>query len=258
MSNTSPVLVLDFEGVICDATQEVARLTRHAGASHSFENTRTMQGHPIDPILLHRVAQVRRFARHLGHFQVALVPDAHTVKTPEEFEALYAASFDASSREQFLASATQLRRQWREQEPKWWLSMLTLYRGMGAYLRKQRTLYLVTGRDQESVLAFLSSKRVVVPPDRIWEAGASKQEALLAIAQREQRAPSQLLFVDDQPVHVEAARQVGIRAYLATWDNAWQATEAPPPVVASVPTISLRALQTGRYPDKDLARLSLS
>ncbi len=246
MHKKSP-LVLDFDGVICDSFNE-SLLVVWNGAGSNPPVEFSVQGlGALPPDYVERFTRYRPYVRHLGHFLVALLSDLPSVDTQEAFEAVYQ-SIDRARKEAFIQAVSLYRQQVRQAHPATWLQMQRCYRGIIRYLcRREGPVYIVTARDQASVLQLLENKGLILAPEWVLGEQSPKLDALAAIAQREQVAPGKLIFIDDQRANVQAALQAGYQAYLAGWGY-------PAPLASSVSTsrlveIRLRDLLAERFPE---------
>lgn len=113
---------------------------------------------------------------------------------------------------------TGYRERLRAEKARDWLDRQTLYDGMIDVFRTcEKPIYIVTGKDQASVLAILGNAKVLFPADRVYGDQTNKIPALHDIARREQVAPENLHFFDDNVPNVIDASKAGVTATWATW-----------------------------------------
>jgi HAD superfamily hydrolase (TIGR01509 family) len=212
-------LVLDFDGVICDSFKECMLVVWNGAHGKPVDDFSDQGLQALPPDFVERFRRYRPFAQHLGQLLVALLEDLPLIETQEAFEVLYQ-SLSRTRREMFIWAVSQYRQQAREQHPAIWLKMQRCYRGIIPFLANRAgPIYIVTARDQESVLTLLSSKGLHLSPEQVLGEQSPKLAALTTIARREQVEPSALIFVDDHPANVQVARQAGYQAYLALWGH---------------------------------------
>jgi phosphoglycolate phosphatase-like HAD superfamily hydrolase len=246
-AHNKQILVLDFDGVICDSREECMLVAWHGGQGDPVEafNHRAVSRLPSS--FVERFEQMRPYARHLGHFLVPLLSDLPPITSQEAFEAAYEA-LDRERRETFQRQVQLYRQQVREQRTRAWSRSHRFYQGVIPWLRRRQVVsWIVTARDQASVLALLASHKVYLSPDRVYGEQSSKLEALAIIANAEQVRPEDVIFVDDHPGHVQAALDAGFRAYFATWGYGCMPPERMG--AAPLPGIQLPELLAGRFPD---------
>jgi len=84
------VLILDFDGVVCDALDECALVTWLGKPGNEPEATGQASLKRLPPEFRSVFRHVRDYARLLDHFMVAHLPGASTVRSQAEFDALFA------------------------------------------------------------------------------------------------------------------------------------------------------------------------
>jgi phosphoglycolate phosphatase-like HAD superfamily hydrolase len=214
---SKPLLVLDFDGVLCNSNRECMLVTWHGVHGHPIETFSRRAVARLPATFVGRFTAYRRFARHLGHFQMSLLKDLPFVSSQEAFEAAYSA-LDMERRQAFVAQVQTYRQQVRAQRTRTWLFHHVFYRGVLPWLRRWPTLpWIVSARDQASILALLERHEVSVRPDQVFGAQTDKLEALSAIVRLTQRSREDIFFIDDHPAHVQAACRAGFRAVFASW-----------------------------------------
>ncbi len=126
---SKPLLVLDFDGVLCDSSRECMLVTWHGAQGHPAEMFSRRAVGKRATALVERFSMSRRFARHLGHFQMTLVPDLPLITSQEAFEVAYGA-LDEERRQAFVDLVQASRQQVRVQRPQTWLFHHVFYRGV--------------------------------------------------------------------------------------------------------------------------------
>jgi phosphoglycolate phosphatase-like HAD superfamily hydrolase len=212
-------LVLDFDGVICDATRECALVT-------------WLGVHPPDPSVpvssylgametesgfVHRFRHIRGFARVLEHFLVAHDPAATCIRTGAQFDALFRA-IPAGDVADFAQAASAARRRCRAEEPAFWLGLHTLYPGITQVLQDNAgAVAVVTAKDAASVRAVLERHGLAGTVAEITGECGSKPEAVRDLCARYGIAPQMVTFIDDNLSNVTSVAATGAAAYWATW-----------------------------------------
>lgn len=214
--NRAVALALDFDGVICDSIHECLVTSYHA-----FRAQERSAALPSDiPASLRRHFYARRgFVRPSGHYYllwkwITEFPDR--LLSPQMFESLEASYGDAVAR--FGRAFHEARDVSREKAAAEWLALNPLYPGVveawPALLAWPR--YIVTTKDRPSVETILSAHGLGV--SGIFARGdMTKPDALRSIALRERVPPENVLFVDDNALHLLDARAVGVVTCLARW-----------------------------------------
>jgi phosphoglycolate phosphatase-like HAD superfamily hydrolase len=208
------VLVLDFDGVICDSWRECALVTwaaHHRWRADEFGDDAFAA---LPPGFVARFRALRGYARRLGDFLVPVLTTDEHVGSQQDFDRALA-RLDPAVIAQFVQRATAFRAAARDGHHARWLAFHDLYDGIAELLAGLvDRMYIVTARDSTSVKQLLSAHGIDVPPDRIYGSRESKDAALADIRIRER---SWLYFVDDSLPNVVAAQAAGHRAAWALW-----------------------------------------
>src|SRR6266700_1796881 len=151
----APVLILDFDGVICDALTECALVT-WLGIHQPPPGTRiSAHAKAMPRNFVERFRAIRDYSRGLEHFMTAHRPMAANVRDQAHFDRLFGI-FSAEYVGEFVASASAARARCREEEPEFWLDLHTLYPGIAGLLRRHDgRVCIVTAKDEESVRRIL-------------------------------------------------------------------------------------------------------
>jgi phosphoglycolate phosphatase-like HAD superfamily hydrolase len=211
------VLVVDFDGVVCDALAECALITwlgAHQGRPWSSGRT---QFRRVPQPFIRRFRVIRDYSRTLDHFVLAHLPYTQWINGQRGFERIFH-SLPESYVGRFTATASAARARLRDEEPEFWLDMHTLYPGMSLLLQRHAgATAIVTAKDEESVRGILhrhSLEHVVT--DVIGEC-SDKPRAVRDLCLRHRIPPPQATFIDDNLTNVRCVSEVGVRALWATW-----------------------------------------
>lgn len=212
------MLILDFDGVVCDAFEECAVVTRHAGdgvAATAKSPAELAAG--LAPAFLDRFRVVRRHSRLLDHFMVALDPRSERLGGQEEFDALFAAIPDGR-RERLVAGATALRAELRRRHRAEWLGMHRLYPGIRGLLERHAgRVSIVTAKDETSVREILAHHGLGGAVVSVVGECADKRAAVLELVAEDGLRPEHATFVDDNLRNALQVRDTGARALWAYW-----------------------------------------
>lgn len=208
------VLVLDFDGVICDSWRECAFITwagQHGWAPSEF----AASSFPAIPgAFIQRFLALRGYARHLGHFLVPVLPSSAQISCRADFD-LYYAGLAPEVVATFVERALRFRASVRNRHREQWLAFHVLYEGVPELLSPlSDRLYIVTGRDRQSIRELLARHGIAVPSERIYSERGSKGAALCDIQASEHAG---VHFIDDDLDDVVAAKAAGHRAVWALW-----------------------------------------
>lgn len=212
-----PILMLDFDGVICDALRECALVT-WLGLRPPERTAAVSSYLPAMPReFLRRFQQVRDYARVLDHFVVAHRARAAAIGSRADFEALFG-TLHAGFVARFTAAASAARGRCRQEEPEFWLDLHTIYPGVADLLRRHAGgVAVVTAKDEASVRTILDRHGLGATVAEVVGECADKAAAIRALCRQHRMDTSEVLFVDDNLVNVRRVAAVGARTRWATW-----------------------------------------
>ena len=210
------VLALDFDGVICDSIHECVLV--------SYQTYRSLDPasdlpETVSQELSREFMKRRMFVRPSGHFFLLwkwITEFPAETLSPREFENLEADHEEGVRRfeREFHARRDGL----RDARLPEWLAMNPLFPEVldtwPALLAWPR--YIVTTKDRGATEEVLMSHALEVTG--IFARGeATKPNALRTIAERHGCPPSDVLFVDDNSLHLGDAQATGVITCLASW-----------------------------------------
>ncbi|GAA0943883.1 HAD family hydrolase [Nonomuraea longicatena] len=211
------MLIVDFDGVVCDALAECALVTWLGGHRDRPWSPGRTELRRVPPSFVRRFRMIRDYARTLDHFVLAHLPDAQWIRERRDFERIFRALPRDYVRD-FTAAASAARRRIREEEPDFWLGMHTLYPGISALLeRHSGRVAVVTAKDEESVRDILRRHGLEHTVTEVVGECADKAGAVRDLCARRRIRPAQAVFVDDSLTNVRRVAAVGVRARWATW-----------------------------------------
>jgi phosphoglycolate phosphatase-like HAD superfamily hydrolase len=216
-SRPSAVLVLDFDGVICDSFEECVLVTWNGSHGLGLDAFGADGLGQIPVAFLERFRQCRPFSRHVGHFMVATVDMDVPIVSQEDFDAAYAA-LAPEAIERFVRKVSSYREQARTHRRSLWLSYHQLYPGMDTLLRDSSDpVFIVTAKDAESVSAILSNSGIDLDRAAIFGDQREKLTTLQRIARQTGVEEGDVSFVDDSVLNVVQAASAGFAGVWATW-----------------------------------------
>jgi FMN phosphatase YigB (HAD superfamily) len=211
------VLVLDFDGLICDGLDECILVTWNSHYEKDISLFSAQGLADIPKIFIERFRECRNFSKHLGHFLVPILDQTTALPTQDAFDAVYSGIPQAQIQE-FMDKASAYRHLARSQKRDYWLTCHTLYVGFETFLRRQSLpTYIITAKDRNSVYEILSAKSIPFTLTHIFGEQRSKMQALAEIRQREQVEASQIHFIDDNVNNAYEAKGEGYQVSWASW-----------------------------------------
>lgn len=217
---SAPLLVLDFDGVICDSIEEcwVSSWT----AYHELYLGRAPSSPPADPAADARVRfrALRPYVRSGEDFVLIqqLVSRGASAGNQAEFDREWERP-GAPTRRELKELYYRARAALFDRDPEAWLAMNRIFPHVQAALAglsPRVSLYILSTKKPQFVSATLRANRLTVPEDHVLY---SEQEPKLTTVERLMRElpARQAVFVEDQVDALRANRNPGIRPFLATW-----------------------------------------
>jgi HAD superfamily hydrolase (TIGR01509 family) len=208
------ILALDFDGVICDSIGECL--------DTSYRALREIDPTPLPerPAPDWREAFIARrgVVRPSGHYFLLwqwIINFPERALTPEAFEAM--AGPHAAAVADFERAFHRLREDDQAGAPDAFVAANPLYSGVrDTWPDLPGPCYVVTTKDEASVRLILAAHGLAV--DGVFGRGTgAKPTTLRALAARHGVPAGDVVFVDDNALHVAEAVAVGVEAVLAEW-----------------------------------------
>ncbi len=232
-----PVLVLDFDGVICASQREVfctgmeafARLEPSTGIAQRASSVVDLVRR--SPAALDDDPDFRAFqplvplGNRAEDFGVgfAAIDRAVDLRDQAAYDAFYE-TFDPQWLERYHRTFYETRYQLRDRDFDYWLSLHEPYQWLVDLLRHRHgamTLAIATAKDARSVRLLLERFGIadLFVDDLVLdkETGVHKTEHLRTLAQRLELPFAAITFVDDKVNHLENVAPLGVRPVLAGW-----------------------------------------
>jgi phosphoglycolate phosphatase-like HAD superfamily hydrolase len=215
-------LALDFDGVLCDTTEECVVTAWNAW--RRLTNERGIVKHPSQ-VPAHVAAQIRGArcyvktpGEYLPVIKTALSGDRIANQT--DYDRLLV-EFDTEI-SRFAPLVLEARAAFRSSDMEEWLRLHVPYQGVSEGARRLSPyfeVFIVTGKDRATVLQFLQLLPLDVPEDRVFdnEAAKNKLAMLKRIAAADDVQLSDVFMLDDNVVHLLPPRQAGCQVFLAHW-----------------------------------------
>lgn len=211
------VFALDFDGVIADGLNECLLVTWNG--YHDLDASSFSYGglDNLPASFIKRFTHCRKFAKHLGHFAVAIFDLDTPIRTQQDYERLYL-SLDPIEVENFVVKVNEYRAKVRQERETFWLEQHALYPNIQSFLKAlDAPLYIVSAKDRDSIIKILAKTGIKVDPHHVFGEQRDKIAALRAIQQKHDVLPSSIFFLDDNIINAIDVKQAGYSAYWAVW-----------------------------------------
>ncbi len=217
---SAPLLVLDFDGVICDSVEECWRSSWTA--YHELLLGRPPSDPPADPAADARLRfrALRPYVRSGEDFVLIqqLVSRGASAGSQAEFDREWERP-GAPARQRLKELYYQARTALFDRDPEAWLAMNRIFAHVPAALAglsARVPLYVLSTKKPQFVSATLRANGLAVPEERVLYSEAEPKLVTVERLMRELPA-REAVFVEDQVDALRANRNPRIRTFLATW-----------------------------------------
>ncbi|KAA2260648.1 HAD family hydrolase [Solihabitans fulvus] len=214
------MLLLDFDGVVCDALLECALVTwfgLHVVPEFDVVSVAVEALARLPEDFVRAFRTVRDYSRTLDRFVVAHLAEAAAIGDQARFDELFA-RLPPELVARFVAGAGAVRSALRSRQPEFWLGLHTLYPGMPELLRRHAgKVAIVTAKDAGSVADILAHHGLADAVAHIEGECGDKAAAVSRICAEFLVEPAAAVFVDDNLANVLRVRETGARTRWALW-----------------------------------------
>ena len=213
----SSKIILDFDGVVCDGTEECALITWLGVHPPSPRTPISSHLIAIPRGFLERFRKIRAYSRVLDHFIVAHRPIAAHIQTRSRFDTVFRC-IAADYVRDFVKTATAARTRCRNEEASFWLDLHTLYPGIAELLQdRSGDVIVVTAKDEDSVRTILNRHGIEHTVAEVIGECSQKDQAVRELCARHGISPNTVTFVDDNLTNVLRVATTGANTYWAMW-----------------------------------------
>jgi phosphoglycolate phosphatase-like HAD superfamily hydrolase len=219
-------IAFDFDGVICNSSQEVFQVGLRTYAQLEPNSTMTSGvGGGIDDAILGEFARLTPLGNRAEDFGVALraIEGGITIQEQADYDA-YFSSQDPDWLQAYHTEFYRQRAALRQADLDAWLGLHSPYppiTDLLAKLSEQQRLAIATAKDGESVRLLLDRFGIaqLFPTDMILDkdTGVEKTKHLRVLAERLPAHFGEITFVDDKVNHLQQVAMLGVRVVLAGW-----------------------------------------
>jgi len=217
-----PLLAFDFDGVLCDSTEECIVSAWNAWLQIKGQEGFVMNPQEVPEPYQSEIRRLRSHVRTGGEYGVLLqaLEDHRDIRTRAGYEEsvnTYRSVIKPFSELFFTA-----RDRMRNKDERHWLDLHTVYPGIPERLRElwsKFRIFVVTGKDRDAVKLFFKTFDLLLADDRIYDkdAGHDKLGAICKVAAQCNQPIQTLTFIDDNITHLIPVHEAGCRVFLAEW-----------------------------------------
>ncbi len=238
LENHKPLLVFDFDGVLCDSIHDSFMLSLNTYIEIEPEHHLPLHSplHPVDPVFAFEKSHPELFEafrnllplgnRAEDYYAMWTIIDTqkiHEVQTQEDFDR-FKSKFSQEQMENFAKKFYANRAYLQKNNPTLWAKLLPPFRGIPEAVEtfsNRFFLAIATSKDRASVDFLLERYGILkfFPPEYILDKdfAFSKRESFKYLHQQLKIPFHQMHFIDDKVLHLMAVKDLGVRGYLALW-----------------------------------------
>ena len=217
-----PILVMDFDGVICDSTEECVVTAWNAWTVRSGHPGHVRTPAEVPEPFRSTLRQYRSYVRTAGEYLILLevARTGRRIDSQADYERLFEEF--KSELSDFARLFFSARDQLRTEDEDHWLDLHLVYEGIPTNLRtlsEAFDFYVVTGKDARSVQTFFDRFGLRVSPSHVYDKDVAhdKLSAICMIAASAGQPLGSAYFLDDNVYHLLPAHRAGCHAYMASW-----------------------------------------
>ncbi len=215
------VFVSDVDGVIVDSTEECLVIAWNAYQLYSNKGHFIRSPADAERDYSLHFRSLRNYVRSMDEYLIVFQSERGEISSQEMFENKME-TLNNDERTRFGKCFFEARRTFKNGNKKAWIELHHFYPGIRDFILNVRShckLYIVTGKDRESVLDFFEYMDLPLQADSIYdkEIAKNKLSALKMISTREDLPYSRITFLDDNITHLIGPLQCGFAVLLASW-----------------------------------------
>lgn len=238
MENHKPLLVFDFDGVLCDSIHDSFMLSLNTYIEIEPLHHLPLDSplHPVDPVFAFEKSHPELFEAFrnllpLGNraedyyamWKIIDIQKVDQIQTQEDFDQ-FKSSFSQECMQDYAKKFYASRHHLQKNNPELWAKLLPPFQGIPEAVKtlSQRFfLAIATSKDRASVDFLLERYGIqkFFPPEYILDKdfAISKRDSFVYFHQQLSVPFEKMHFIDDKVLHLVAVRDLGVRGYLALW-----------------------------------------
>lgn len=219
-----PPIVFDFDGVVCDSTDECMVTAWNAWEAWSNRSSFRTTVAEFSQAERDSFRRLRPFVRGAGEYYVLKrsLDEGQLIAGFADYE------LQVQNWQQFIGPFKQVfyqqRQRLRADDLLAWINLHPVWPEVIRTMKDlnlQRRAYIATLKDGESVELILESQGIQLPSGHLSDQSqiTNKLDALKEVTIREACPPQEVVFLDDNPTHLIGPLEHGYVCYLTAWGD---------------------------------------
>ncbi len=220
LSNTK-IFVFDVDGVLIDSTEEC--LVVAWNAHQDYMGKANYITHPMESNneYADHFRQLRNYVRKMDEYFLVFNCSSNEINSQNEYETRLL-QLNQSKMKIFGEKFFNARSRLKSKDKSKWIGLHYIYPGIRELIHvvnKKYPIYIVTGKDKNSVLYFLDYFEIEINPNNIYDKEIAKNKflALEEISHIENVENYKITFLDDNVMHLLDAQDKGFNVLMADW-----------------------------------------
>ena len=210
-------LCLDFDGVIADGIDECLVVSWLAWHNKTIPECPQNLLDSIPAKFRQEFNRLRSYVRHDEHFMAPFaISTSNQLRSQRDFDSVFS-TLDDDLIKQFTTKFQKTRMKLRHIHPDEWLAFHTLYAGIQSLFMAGHTIFIVSGKDTESIHEICKTNNIQIEKNKIFGGLKSKTEVLQTLFTQSKINKVRMIFCDDNLPNVISSKALGIKTYWARW-----------------------------------------
>ena len=215
------IVAFDFDGVLCNSTEECMITGYNAWMKYKGKNIFVQKTEDVPSDLAKYFRPLRGLVRTGGQYFILFNSyENGRINNEADFDdACLKYEEEISEYEKLFFLCRNIL---RDKDVNYWLSLHSSYENVPENMKKvmkSANVYIVTGKDKDSVRTFLYHLGIDIQDSKIYDKNAARNKigALKKVAQREDKSLAEIIFLDDNINHLMEPKKAGCLVYMAGW-----------------------------------------
>jgi phosphoglycolate phosphatase-like HAD superfamily hydrolase len=224
MTEHNKIIVFDFDGVVCESTDECMVTSWNAWEKWESRDSFRRTISEFSPQDCEQFRKVRPRVRGAGEYYILrrAFSENITIEDQDTYNQLEDRWHEYFT--PFKAVFFEMRNRLRTEDLEQWIDLHPIYNDVIKVMKKlhaQDRLFMATLKDAESVRLILGKQGLVLPEERLLDQSQikTKVEALNRFCEQLDCDKTNLIFIDDNITHLLEPKAAGYPVYLTTWGS---------------------------------------
>jgi phosphoglycolate phosphatase-like HAD superfamily hydrolase len=216
------VFVFDVDGVIVDSTDECLVVAWNAYIDYIKSNKiKIMSISDAEDSYSKHFRSIRNYVKSMDEYLVVFNSLENEITSQSVYDRVLL-SQNKDDLEKFGKCFFNARKELKDKNYNHWLALHHIYDGIiefFKFIQLNYNVYIVTGKDKESVIDFLNFFDIEFDFNKIYDKNIAKNKllGLEDISKKEKLDNSKITLLDDNIMHLLLPKQNGFKVILANW-----------------------------------------